>query len=76
MFTFIFLFTFLFVKASDGNRTRDLFTTNEVRYRLCHASLFLPYPYILTEHPLNVNNKCSLNFLPQFFLNPLKRIVN
>lgn len=27
------------IKASDGNRTRDLFTTNEVRYHLCHASI-------------------------------------
>ena len=29
-------------KASDGNRTRDLLTTNEVRYRLCHASKLYP----------------------------------
>lgn len=26
--------------ANDGNRTRDLLTTNEVRYRLCHVSIF------------------------------------
>ena len=26
-------------KATDGNRTRDLLTTNEVRYLLCHGSL-------------------------------------
>lgn len=25
-------------KATDGNRTRDLLTTNEVRYLLCHSS--------------------------------------
>lgn len=25
-------------KAVDGNRTRDLITTNDVRYRLCHNS--------------------------------------
>ena len=25
-------------RADDGNRTRDLLTTNEVRYRLCHIS--------------------------------------
>ena len=31
--------SFFFRRASDGNRTRDLLTTNEVRYRLCHASL-------------------------------------
>ncbi len=28
------------LKATDGNRTRDLLTTNEVRYLLCHGSLF------------------------------------
>ena len=27
-------------KADDGTRTRDLLTTNEVRYHLCHISLF------------------------------------
>ena len=32
------VFFFLLYKASDGNRTRDLLTTNEVRYHLCHAS--------------------------------------
>lgn len=38
--TMIFLCPYILIaKASDGNRTRDLFTTNEVRYRLCHASL-------------------------------------
>ncbi len=26
-------------KADDGTRTRDLLTTNEVRYHLCHISL-------------------------------------
>ena len=26
-------------RAEDGTRTRDLLTTNEVRYRLCHFSL-------------------------------------
>ena len=26
------------MQADDGNRTRDLLTTNEVRYRLCHIS--------------------------------------
>ena len=29
----------LSTRADDGNRTRDLLTTNEVRYRLCHISL-------------------------------------
>ena len=28
-----------FIRAEDGTRTRDLLTTNEVRYRLCHSSL-------------------------------------
>ena len=27
-------------KADDGTRTRDLLITNEVRYHLCHISLF------------------------------------
>ena len=27
-------------KADDGTRTRDLLTTNEVRYHLCHISIF------------------------------------
>ena len=27
-------------KADDGTRTRDLLTTNEVRYHLCHISVF------------------------------------
>ncbi len=34
----VYLRTFL--RAGDGTRTRDLLTTNEVRYRLCHASLY------------------------------------
>ena len=29
-------------RADDGNRTRDLLTTNEVRYRLCHISKLSP----------------------------------
>ena len=29
----------VFHKADDGTRTRDLLTTNEVRYHLCHISL-------------------------------------
>ena len=41
-------------KASDGNRTRDLFTTNEVRYRLCHASLSL------STHLLYYNSTCRV----------------
>ena len=28
-----------FQPADDGTRTRDLLTTNEVRYHLCHSSL-------------------------------------
>ena len=28
-------------KADDGTRTRDLLTTNEVRYHLCHISFLL-----------------------------------
>ena len=31
-----------FYTADDGNRTRDLLTTNEVRYRLCHISKLSP----------------------------------
>ena len=27
------------IKVDDGTRTRDLLTTNEVRYHLCHISL-------------------------------------
>lgn len=57
MFTFTVFFVIFYAKASDGNRTRDLFTTNEVRYRLCHASLFTFDPSILTEWHLIVNKK-------------------
>ena len=28
-----------FQPADDGTRTRDLLTTNEVRYHLCHISV-------------------------------------
>ena len=28
-----------FMRAEDGTRTRDLLTTNEVRYHLCHISI-------------------------------------
>ena len=27
--------------AADGTRTRDLLTTNEVRYHLCHSSIYI-----------------------------------
>ena len=36
--SFSLLLLVAYAKAGDGNRTRDLLTTNEVRYRLCHAS--------------------------------------
>ncbi len=29
-----------FLRAADGNRTRDLRTTNATLYRLCYSSLF------------------------------------
>ncbi len=37
--SFSLLLLVAYAKAGDGNRTRDLLTTNEVRYRLCHASI-------------------------------------
>ena len=36
-------------KADDGNRTRDLLTTNEVRYRLCHISIVIILPHIFLK---------------------------
>ena len=37
------------LRAEDGTRTRDLLTTNEVRYRLCHFSKFVSTQDILHE---------------------------
>ena len=31
----------LVYRADDGTRTRDLLTTNEVRYHLCHSSIYI-----------------------------------
>lgn len=30
-----------YMRAADGNRTRDLRTTNATHYRLCYSSIFL-----------------------------------
>lgn len=39
--------------AADGTRTRDLLTTNEVRYHLCHASLLALSPtWIIYYKPI------------------------
>ena len=32
--------------ADDGTRTRDLLTTNEVRYHLCHISVSKAQLYV------------------------------
>ena len=52
-----------FFKASDGNRTRDLLTTNEVRYRLCHASLSLRLVY-----NIRISNVCKVEMIIFGFL--------
>lgn len=39
------------LRADDGTRTRDLLTTNEVRYHLCHISLIWSTDDIIHEPP-------------------------
>lgn len=56
-----------FLKASDGNRTRDLLTTNEVRYRLCHASLPLSTYLIYYNNTYHVKEK-SWGFYLYFYV--------
>ena len=36
-------------RAADGNRTRDLRTTNATLYRLSHSSIFAPFTL---PHPI------------------------
>ena len=41
----------LYLKAADGNRTRDLRTTNATLYRLSHGSLLC----VVSNHSTNNN---------------------
>ncbi len=56
-----------YFKAADGNRTRDLRTTNATLYRLSHSSLwFAPTKCIIAWgkivcQPLFIGNYSSLN---------------
>ena len=52
----------VFIKAGNGNRTRDLRTTNATHYRLCYASQ-LPTFYAVTEKYIIINTLiCQLLF--------------
>ena len=65
--TKVFMDVPVFSKASDGNRTRDLLTTNEVRYRLCHASLPLPTQLLYYKVYLTVKGE-SQGFYFMYFV--------
>ena len=48
-----------FQKAADGNRTRDLRTTNATLYRLSHSSLGCMCSYITEVYCITVKNALS-----------------
>ena len=74
---------FFYPKAVDGNRTRDLITTNDVRYRLCHNSnvinlitdMIILYLYCYVKKlfynlsPSHIPLNTALSFLRLFFSN-------
>lgn len=52
------------LRADDGTRTRDLLTTNEVRYHLCHISL----PQQRYNNKLSLCCQHFFDFFPFFLL--------
>ena len=59
----IFKVSTLFKRAADGNRTRDLRTTNATLYRLSHSSI----TWLLTQSPWFIVTKQSIFVNTNFF---------
>ena len=50
-----------FLKAADGNRTRDLRTTNATLYRLSHSSIFVTAFAITVLYSIKCPSVCQQN---------------
>ena len=46
------------IRADDGNRTRDLRTTNATHYRLCYISVFYLIIFITKYSKSTISSPC------------------
>ena len=66
-------------KAADGNRTRDLRTTNATHYRLCYSSIntenYNTIGFSICQHFFQINFELIFGDLFDLFFDPLQSVV-